>query len=199
MKLPHASATATALTILAATIALPAPARAQTYDPSYPVYADLSEHRGFLLRVPLPNDGAVCRVGLGPLRAMRGQSILRRAESRAQQAPKAASAVLKSARFKGLAFRRPRTRHSPAVTAERERPRWGLGGSRRVRLQAAPGCFDLSVARPFASGPLLGGGRTVLRHVVAHDRTRNSTQDTGFTRNSSAWYSKTQRQHTYPT
>jgi Protein of unknown function (DUF3551) len=37
MKLPHASATATALTILAATIALPAPARAQTYDPSYPV------------------------------------------------------------------------------------------------------------------------------------------------------------------
>ena len=37
MKLPHAPATATALTILAATIALPAPARAQTYDPSSPV------------------------------------------------------------------------------------------------------------------------------------------------------------------
>src|SRR2546421_12210382 len=37
MKLLHAPATATALTILAATIALPAPARAQTYDPSYPV------------------------------------------------------------------------------------------------------------------------------------------------------------------
>jgi len=37
MKLQRASATATALTILAATIALPAPARAQTYDPSYPV------------------------------------------------------------------------------------------------------------------------------------------------------------------
>ena len=39
MKLPHAhtSATATALTILATMIALPAPARAQTYDPSYPV------------------------------------------------------------------------------------------------------------------------------------------------------------------
>jgi hypothetical protein len=37
MKLPRASATASALTILAATIALPAPARAQTYDPSYPV------------------------------------------------------------------------------------------------------------------------------------------------------------------
>ena len=37
MRLPHTPATATALTILAATIALPAPARAQTYDPSYPV------------------------------------------------------------------------------------------------------------------------------------------------------------------
>jgi hypothetical protein len=37
MKLPHASATALSLTIVAATIALPAPARAQTYDPSYPV------------------------------------------------------------------------------------------------------------------------------------------------------------------
>lgn len=35
MKLPHASATALSLAILAATIALPA--RAQTYDPSYPV------------------------------------------------------------------------------------------------------------------------------------------------------------------
>ncbi len=37
MKLPHASATATALTILTAAIALPAATRAQTYDPSYPV------------------------------------------------------------------------------------------------------------------------------------------------------------------
>jgi hypothetical protein len=37
MKLPSAPATATALAILAATIALPAPAGAQTYDPSYPV------------------------------------------------------------------------------------------------------------------------------------------------------------------
>jgi Protein of unknown function (DUF3551) len=37
MKLPHAPATALSLTILAATIALPAPARAQTYDPNYPV------------------------------------------------------------------------------------------------------------------------------------------------------------------
>src|SRR5437764_2647872 len=37
MKLPHAPATATALTILAAAIALPAPTHAQTYDPSYPV------------------------------------------------------------------------------------------------------------------------------------------------------------------
>ena len=37
MKLPHASATILTLTVLAATIALPAPARAQTYDPSYPV------------------------------------------------------------------------------------------------------------------------------------------------------------------
>ncbi|UPJ53519.1 DUF3551 domain-containing protein [Bradyrhizobium sp. 200] len=37
MKLPYAFATAMSLTILAATIALPAPARAQTYDPSYPV------------------------------------------------------------------------------------------------------------------------------------------------------------------
>jgi len=37
MKLPHASAAAMSLAILAATIALPAPARAQTFDPSYPV------------------------------------------------------------------------------------------------------------------------------------------------------------------
>jgi hypothetical protein len=37
MKLPHASATALSLTIVAATIALTSPARAQTYDPSYPV------------------------------------------------------------------------------------------------------------------------------------------------------------------
>src|SRR5207245_4282904 len=101
---------------------------------------------------------------------------------------------------------RPRRAHppdrpaiSPAVSAERERPRRGLGGSRRVGPQAAPGCFDLSVARAFATGPLLGGRRTVLRHVVAHDRTRNSTQNTRLlTRNSGAWYSKTQRQHTHP-
>src|SRR5262245_22640335 len=45
MKLPRASATATALTILAATIALPAPASAQTYDPSYPVC--LQVYQGF--------------------------------------------------------------------------------------------------------------------------------------------------------
>ncbi|WP_065756222.1 DUF3551 domain-containing protein [Bradyrhizobium paxllaeri] len=45
MKLPHASATATALTILAATIALPAPASAQTYDPAYPVC--LQVYQGF--------------------------------------------------------------------------------------------------------------------------------------------------------
>ena len=41
MKLPHAPARVMSLTILAtilaAAIALPAPARAQTYDPSYPV------------------------------------------------------------------------------------------------------------------------------------------------------------------
>ena len=41
MKLPHTPACVKSLTILAtilaATIALPAPARAQTYDPSYPV------------------------------------------------------------------------------------------------------------------------------------------------------------------
>ena len=41
MKLPHTPACVMSLTILAtilaATIALPAPARAQTYDPSYPV------------------------------------------------------------------------------------------------------------------------------------------------------------------
>lgn len=37
MKLPHLPAGVMSLTILAATIALPAPARAQTYDPSYPV------------------------------------------------------------------------------------------------------------------------------------------------------------------
>jgi Protein of unknown function (DUF3551) len=44
MKLPHA--TATALTILAATIALPASAPAQTYDPSYPVC--LQVYQGFV-------------------------------------------------------------------------------------------------------------------------------------------------------
>jgi uncharacterized protein DUF3551 len=37
MKLPHLPATAMASIILAAAITLPAPARAQTYDPSYPV------------------------------------------------------------------------------------------------------------------------------------------------------------------
>jgi hypothetical protein len=37
MKLPHAFSGATALIFLAAAIALPAPARAQTYDPKYPV------------------------------------------------------------------------------------------------------------------------------------------------------------------
>src|SRR5437899_10699127 len=58
--------------------------------------ADLPGHRGLLLRVPLSNDGAVCRVGLGPLRAMRGQSILRLAEYRVERAPKAASAGLKT-------------------------------------------------------------------------------------------------------
>ena len=95
MKLPHTPACVMSLTILAtilaATIALPAPARAQTYDPSYPVCL-LPEHLGFLLRVPLSNDGAVCGVGLGPLRAMRGQSIFRRAEGQAQEA---SAAVLK--------------------------------------------------------------------------------------------------------
>ena len=67
MKLPRPSAVAMSLTILAATIALSAPARAQTYDPSYPVCLQIyQEHRGLLLRVPLSNDGAVCGVGLGP-------------------------------------------------------------------------------------------------------------------------------------
>src|SRR5436309_8920391 len=51
-------------------------------------------HRGLLFRVPLSNDGAVCRVGFGPLRPMRGQSILRWAEDRAQQAAKAVTGVL---------------------------------------------------------------------------------------------------------
>jgi hypothetical protein len=37
MKMPHVSVGATASIVLAATIALSAPARAQTYDPSYPV------------------------------------------------------------------------------------------------------------------------------------------------------------------
>ncbi len=37
MKLPHVFSGATAPIVLAAAIALPAPARAQTYDPSYPV------------------------------------------------------------------------------------------------------------------------------------------------------------------
>ena len=37
MNLPRPSAMAMSLTILAATIALSAPAPAQTYDPSYPV------------------------------------------------------------------------------------------------------------------------------------------------------------------
>jgi Protein of unknown function (DUF3551) len=37
MKWPHAFSGATASIVLAAAIALPAPARAQTYDPSYPV------------------------------------------------------------------------------------------------------------------------------------------------------------------
>lgn len=37
MKLPHTPACVVPLTILAATIALPGLARAQTYDPSYPV------------------------------------------------------------------------------------------------------------------------------------------------------------------
>ena len=36
-KLPNAFSGATASIVLAAAIALPAPARAQTYDPSYPV------------------------------------------------------------------------------------------------------------------------------------------------------------------
>ncbi|MFG3592967.1 DUF3551 domain-containing protein [Bradyrhizobium sp. RDI18] len=45
MKLPHAPATA-ALAILAAAIALPAPAAAQTYDPSYPVC--LQVYQGFV-------------------------------------------------------------------------------------------------------------------------------------------------------
>lgn len=37
MKLPHARVFATASIVLAATVAQPGPARAQTYDPSYPV------------------------------------------------------------------------------------------------------------------------------------------------------------------
>jgi hypothetical protein len=46
MKLLHAPVTAIALTMLAATIVLPAPARAQTYDPSYPVC--LQVYQGFV-------------------------------------------------------------------------------------------------------------------------------------------------------
>jgi hypothetical protein len=45
MKLPHASATALFLPILAAAIALSAPARAQTYDPSYPVCLQVYQGR----------------------------------------------------------------------------------------------------------------------------------------------------------
>jgi hypothetical protein len=43
MKLPHASAPALSVAIMAATIALPA--RAQTYDPSYPVCLQVYQGR----------------------------------------------------------------------------------------------------------------------------------------------------------
>ncbi len=149
--------------------------------------AGLPGHRGLLLRVPLSNDGAVYGVGFRPLRPMRGQSILRRPEGQAQQAP-TLPAILRIGSLRRLTGQRRAHRHSPAVSAERERPRRGLGGSRRVGPQAAPGSFDLGVARAFAARPLLGGGRTVLRHVIAHDRAGNSTQDAGlFACKSGAW------------
>jgi hypothetical protein len=51
---------ATALTILAAAIALPAPARAQTYDPSYPVCLQVYQSIvDYYYECRLPDDGAV--------------------------------------------------------------------------------------------------------------------------------------------
>src|SRR4051812_915038 len=61
---------------------------------------------------------------------------------------------------------------SPAIATQRERPRRRrFRGLQRVGPQAAPGSFDLGFAGALAASPLLGGGRTVFCHVVAHDRT----------------------------
>ena len=133
--------------------------------------ADLPEHRGFLLRVPLSNDGAVCGVGLGPLRAMRGQSIFWRAECRAQQAAKTASAqlILLRAHTNAIDLRpglRP-TRAIAAITSRKCRARaasmgpWrfascrasGSAGRLRSRRRSRPCCGPTARRRTHCIAP----------------------------------------------
>jgi hypothetical protein len=52
------------------------PAAAQTYDPAYPVPARVRTHGSPLLRLQLHDAASVQRIGVGPLRLVRDQSIL---------------------------------------------------------------------------------------------------------------------------
>ena len=173
MKLPHAPASIMALFVLAATVALPAPARAQTYDPSYPVC--LQVYQG------ITDYYFECRYQNMAQCAASASAARRNAWSiriTVDRKPSAASVKSGLSRIEGRSISPPGippaayAHLSPAIAAERERPRGRrFRGLRRVGPQAAPGCFDLGFAGALAAGPLLGGGRAVFCHIVAHDRT----------------------------
>ena len=71
-----------ALVILTiATVAAASSARAQTYDPNYPVC--LQVYQGYVDYYFECTAGTVLHVGIGPLRAVCGQPVLRRSKKTA--------------------------------------------------------------------------------------------------------------------
>ena len=95
VKLPYALAGAMASTILAMVL-LAAPARAQTYDPSYPVCLQIYQSMvDYYFECRYTSMAQCAASASGPLGPVRGQSVLRQAVGQAQQAPEAVQQLLK--------------------------------------------------------------------------------------------------------
>ena len=86
MKLHRLLTAAKISAVLAATLSQAAPATAQTYDPKYPVCLQVFQSfKDYYFDCTYTSMPQVPSIGLGPQRLVRGQSVLRGAESHAQQ------------------------------------------------------------------------------------------------------------------
>ena len=91
-----------AIFLTTATVLTAAPARAQTYDPAYPVCLHVYGRGGQLLRMPLHVAASVQRVGIGPRRPVRHQSIFcERANIRGTTLPAVSPGLLDVLRLSG--------------------------------------------------------------------------------------------------